>query len=80
MLVRLAINTLNGVAVAPVIPAPVGVAVAARVSGPLREGFQLHTATMLGDVPVVRTFRQPGILKLFALKVTLALTVTFAVI
>jgi hypothetical protein len=35
---------------------------------------------MFGDVPVVRTLMQPGILLLFALKVTLALTVTLAVI
>ena len=76
----MATTTLKGVAVASVMPAPVGVADAVRVSGPLREGFQLHTATMLGDVPVVRTLMQPGILMLFTLKVTLALTVTWAVI
>ena len=69
-----------GVAVAIEIPAPVGVAAAVRVSGPLREGFQLQTATMFGDVPVVRTLMHPGILTLFALKVTFAATVTFAFI
>jgi hypothetical protein len=69
-----------GVALALEIPAPVGVAAAVSVRGPLREGFQLHTATMFGEVPVVRTLIQPGILLLLALKVIFAATLTFAVI
>ena len=67
-----------GVALALEIPASVGVAAAVRVRGPLREGFQLQTATMLGEVPVVRTLMQPGILLLFALKVILEATLTLA--
>ena len=77
---RLPTRTLMGVALVLEIPAPVGVAAAVRVSGPLRDGFQLQIATMFGDVPVVRTLMQPGILLLFALKVIFAATVTLAVI
>jgi hypothetical protein len=75
---RLVTNTFKGVAVAPVIPAPVGVAVAVKVRLPRRDAFQLQVATMLGEEPVVLTLIQPGILTLLSLKVTFELTVTFA--
>jgi hypothetical protein len=77
---RLVTKTFKGVAEEPDIPPPVGVAVAVRVSGPLREGFQLQTATMFGDEPEVRTLMHPGIRTLFTLNKTFALTVTLAVI
>ena len=80
MPLRFVTKTFKGVALALEIPAPVGAAAAVSVRGPLREGFQLQTATMFGDVPVVRTLMQPGILKLFALKVIFEATVTLAVI
>jgi hypothetical protein len=62
------------------IPAPVGFAEAVKVTFPLREAFQLQVARIFGDVPVVRTLMQPGIRTLFALKVTLEVTVTYAFI
>ena len=57
-----------------------GVADALRFTDPRRDGFQLHVARILGEVPVVLTFIQPGIRTLLALKVTFAGTVTFAFI
>jgi hypothetical protein len=78
--VRFATKTIIGVADEEVIPPVVGTAVAVRVSGPRRDGFQLQTAIMFGDVPEVRTLRQPGMRRLLALKVTFAATETFAFI
>ena len=71
---------MSGVAFDPEIPALVGAAVALRVMFPLRDAFQLQVARIFGDVPVVRTLMQPGIRTLFALKVTLDETVTYAFI
>ena len=70
---------LIGVAVAPDIPAPVGVAVADNVAGPRFEGFQEHVVTKLELDPVASLFLHPGKILPLTLNVTLAATVTFAV-
>ena len=70
---------LIGVAVAPEIPAPVGVAVADNVAGPRFEGFQEQVVTKLELDPVASLFLQPGRTMPLTLNVTLAATVTFAV-
>ena len=70
---------LSGVAVAPEIPAPVGVAVADNVAGPRFEGFQEQVVTKLELDPVASLFLQPGRTMPLTLNVTLAATVTFAV-
>jgi hypothetical protein len=75
---RLLTNTLTGVAVVPVIPASVGVAVAVITTVPLVEGRQVQLATIFGDEPLVNLFLQPLITTFFTLKVTLAATLTFA--
>ena len=77
---RFPTTTRTGVAVELLIPAPVGTAVDVRVSEPLRAGFQLHVATILGDVPEVRRLIHPGMRTLLTLKVTFEETVMFAVI
>ena len=77
---RLPTTTLTGVAVAPLIPAPVGTAVAVITTAPLVEGFHEHVAVMLGEDPEVILFLQPKIMMFFALKVTRDVTLTFAVI
>ena len=71
---------LTGVAVAPVIPAPVGVEVAERDTEPRFDGFQLQVAEKLELDPVASLFLQPGRILLLILKVTRDATVTFAVI
>ena len=53
-------------------PAVVGVATAVITLVPRLEGFQLHVATIFGEVPEVLNPMQPGIRTLFTLKVTLA--------
>ena len=65
---------------APLIPAPVGTAVAVITTAPLVEGFHEHVAVMLGEDPEVILFLQPEIMMFFALKVTRDVTLTFAVI
>ena len=61
-------------------PAVVGVATAEITLVPRFEGFQLHVATIFGEVPDVRNPMHPGIRRLFTLKVTLAGTETLALI
>ena len=70
---------LIGVAVAPEIPAPVGVAVAVSETTPRFEGRQEQVATIFGELPVVDLFLHPGKILPLTLNVTLAATVTFAV-
>jgi hypothetical protein len=70
---------LIGVAVAPEIPAPVGVAVADNATGPRFEGFQEQVVTKLELDPVASLFLQPGRTLPLTVNVTLAATVTFAV-
>ena len=77
---RLPTTTRTGVAVALLIPAPVGTAVAVITTAPLVDGLQLQVAMMLGDEPVVDLFLHPEIITFFALKVTFDATETFAVI
>jgi hypothetical protein len=77
---RLPTTTLTGVAVALLIPAPVGTAVAEITTAPRIDGFQLQVAMMLGDEPVVNLFLHPEIITFLALKVTFDATETFAVI
>ena len=70
---------LTGVAVAPVIPAPVGVAVAVSETAPRKDGFQLQVAKKLEPDPVANLFLQPGRILLLTINVTFDATVTFAV-
>ncbi len=77
---RLVTKVFSGVAALVEIPAPVGDAAAVKVRFPLRAGFQLHVATMFGDVPEVRRLIHPGIRTLLTLKVTFEETVLCAVI
>jgi hypothetical protein len=77
---RLPTTTRTGVAVALLIPAPVGTAVAVTTTAPRIDGRQAQVATILGDEPVVNLFLHPGIIIFLALKVTLDATDTFAVI
>ena len=77
---RLATTTLTGVAVALLIPAPVGDAVAVSVTAPLVDGRHEQVATILGDEPEVNLFLHPAIITFLALKVTLDATETLAVI
>jgi hypothetical protein len=69
-----------GVADVPLPADPVGTAVAVIGTDPLVDGFQEQVATMLGEVPVVALFLQPGMMEFRALKVTFAAALTFAVI
>ena len=73
-------TTLTGVAVALVIPAVVGTAVAVITTAPRIDGRQEQVATILGDDPLVNLFLHPLIITFLALKVTLDATETFAVI
>ena len=77
---RLPTTTLTGVAVAVLIPAPVGTALAVITTAPRIDGFQLQVAMMLGDEPEVNLFLHPEIMIFLALKVTFDATETFAVI
>jgi hypothetical protein len=63
-----------------VIPAPVGAAVAVSTTAPLTDGFQEQVAENDEPEPVASLFLHPEIITLFALKVTFAATVIFAVI
>ena len=71
---------LTGVAVAPVIPAPVGVDVAESDTVPRFDGLQLQVAEKLEADPVASLFLQPGKTLPLIKKVTRDATVTFAVI
>ena len=71
---------LTGVAVAPVIPAPVGVEVAERDTEPRLDGRQLQVAEKLELDPVASLFLQPGKILPLTLNVIFDATVTFAVI
>ena len=73
-------TTLTGVAVAVLIPDPVGTAVAVITTAPRIDGLQLQVAMMLGDEPDVNLFLHPAIITFLALNVTLDATETFAVI
>ena len=73
-------TTLTGVAVALLIPAPVGTALAVINTAPRIDGRQVQLATILGDEPEVNLFLHPAIITFLALNVTLEATVTFAVI
>jgi hypothetical protein len=77
--VRLPTMMLSGVEVALDIPAPVGAALAVSETTPRFEGLQEQVATMFGEIPVVDLFLQPGKTLPLTLNVTLAETVTFAV-
>ena len=72
--------TDSGAAVADEIPAPVGAAVAVSTTAPLTDGFQEHVAENDEPEPVANLFLHPEIITFFALKVTFAATLTFAVI
>ena len=61
------------------IPAPVGVAAAVNETVPRLDGRQLHVAEKLELDPLANLFLQPGNTLPLTLKVTLAATVTFAV-
>ena len=65
-MVRVATNTLIGVAIELVRPAPIGIAVAVIVREPRREGFQLQTAVN-GEIVAVAFEMQPGIRTLLTL-------------
>ena len=71
---------LTGVEVELDIPAPVGAAAAVNETFPRIEGFQEQVATIFGELPVVDLFLHPGKILPLTLNVTLAATVTFAVI
>lgn len=68
-----------GFEVVLLMPAPVGVAVAVSETVPRLEGFQLHVAEKLELDPVANLFLHPGKTLPLTLNVTLAATVTFAV-
>ena len=61
-------------------PAPVGVAVAVNATVPRFDGRQLQVTEKLELDPVANLFLQPGKTLPLTLNVTLAATVTFAVI
>jgi hypothetical protein len=71
---------LNCGAIAPVIPAPVGVAAAVNVTAPLVDAFQAHVAVKLDPEPIANLFLQPGNTLPFELKEIFDATVTVAVI
>ena len=70
---------LTGVEVELDIPAPVGAALAVSDTTPRFEGFQEQVVTKLELDPVASLFLHPGRTLPLTLKVTLAATVTFAV-
>ena len=70
---------LTGVAVALLMPAPVGAAVAVSETTPRFDGRQLQVARIFGELPLVNLFLQPGRILPLTLNVTLAATERFAV-
>ena len=71
---------LTGFEVVLLMPAPVGVAAAVSATEPRFDGRQLQVAEKLELDPVANLFLQPGRILPLTLNVTLAATVTFAVI
>jgi len=71
--------TLTGFEVAPLIPAPVGVATAVIETTPRFDGFQLHVAEKLDTDPEVVLFLQPGRTFPSIANVIFDATLTFAV-
>ena len=69
-----------GFEVVLLMPAPVGVAAAVSATEPRFDGRQLQVAEKLELDPVANLFLQPGKTLPLTLNVTLAATVTFAVI
>ena len=72
--------TLDGLDVAPEMPALTGVAVAESETEPWIVGFQEQVATIFGELPLVVLFLHPGKTRPLIVKVTLEATLTFAVI
>ena len=70
----------TGFDVVLLMPAPVGVAAAVNATVPRFDGRQLQVAEKLELEPVASLFLQPGRTLPLTLNVTLAATVTFAVI
>ena len=70
---------LTGLEVVLLIPAPGGVAAAVSATVPRFDGRQLQVAEKLELDPVANLFLQPGRILPLTLNVTLAATVTFAV-
>ena len=71
---------LIGFEVVLLMPAPVGVAAAVSATVPRFDGRQLQVAEKLELDPVASLFLHPGRILPLTLNVTLAATVTFAVI
>ena len=71
---------LTGAAVVLVIPAPVGVAVAASETTPRFEGRQLQVTEKLEPDPLANLFLQPGRTLPLTVNVTFDATLIFAVI
>ena len=71
---------LTGLEVVLLMPAPVGVAAAVNATVPRFDGRQMQVAEKLELEPVASLFLQPGRTLPLTLNVTLAATVTFAVI
>ena len=69
----------TGFDVVLLMPAPVGVAAAVNATVPRFDGRQLQVAEKLEPDPVANLFLQPGKTLPLTLNVTLAATVTFAV-
>jgi hypothetical protein len=61
-------------------PTLVGTAVAVKTTAPLSDGRQVHVAEKLEPEPLALLFLHPGMITFLALNVTLAATLTFAVI
>jgi hypothetical protein len=70
---------ITGVAVALLIPAPVGVAAAVEFTWPRFDGRQLHVTEKLEPDPLANLFLQLGRILPLTLNVTFDATVTFAV-
>lgn len=77
---RLPTTTRTGVAVALLIPAPVGTAVAVTTTAPRIDGRQEHVAEKLDPDPLAVLFLQEVIITFLALKVTFDATLTLALI
>jgi len=69
-----------GPALAPVIPAPVGVAKAVKLTAPLVDALQVQVAVKLDPDPVANLFLHPGNTLPFELKEIFDATLTVAVI
>ena len=76
---RLPTTTLTGVAVALLMPAPVGVAVAVNATTPRLEGLQLQVTEKVEPDPAAALFLHPGRTLPLTLNVTLEATLMLAV-